>query len=97
MRSCKNELLKLFQKPQIVLIQRSKIVELRAALHKRRPFDAPTEGESGIFLGIQTRGFEHVRVQHAGTAEFQPAGLAGAAFLFVGSETGAVAHAAGDV
>src|SRR3990167_10548624 len=89
--------LELPQKPHIVLIKDAEIIELHAALHDSRSFHAPAERETGEFLGIEPCGLEHVRMEHPGAAEFEPAALARAALLAVRTKTGAVADPAGDV
>ena len=43
---------------------------------QKRTLHADTEREAGIDLRVKARGLEHVRVDHAATAPFEPAGAA---------------------
>ena len=78
---------KLFQEPYIVFIQNPNVVYIIA--EKRSAFDTHAECIAGIFLRIISNRLKHMRMNHAGAENFQPAGMfANAASFASANEAG---------
>ena len=63
----------LFEKAEIVIEERPKIVQ--AVFEHGHPFDAHAESKAGYRFGIVIHEFIDFGVDHAGTQDFQPAGV----------------------
>ena len=60
-------------------------------------FEAETEGEPGIYLGVDADSLEHVRVDHAGASQLDPARALTRAAAITFIYSGAVADEAREI
>jgi hypothetical protein len=64
-------LLKLFQKPHIVLKKQTYVVEF---VHQpAHAIDTKPESESGILLRVNANGAQYIRMHHSRTTQLDPA------------------------
>src|SRR5207249_2735378 len=67
----------LLQKPHVVLEEQAEVGDV--VLEHYQPVQPGTEGEAGIVVGVDTAVAEHLRMDHPGPQDLQPAALAAAA------------------
>src|SRR5439155_14255105 len=79
----------LLQEPDVVLPEHADVRE--AVAEHEDPLEAPAEREAGHFLRVVADRLEHVRVDHPGTADLDPA------LVLANAAAGLVADEAGDV
>src|ERR1044072_8723348 len=80
---------KLFQEPEVVLVEQPDVLDLVA--QDGHPLDAHAPREAGVLLRVVADRFEHCRVHHASAENLDPAGL------LAHRAAGAVARPAADV
>src|SRR5439155_2154810 len=83
------------EEAEIVVVEEPEVGE--AVAQERQPIGAHAEGEAAHHLGIVAAGAQHVRMDHAGAQDLEPAAAAADAAARVGRAAGGGARRAGDV
>src|SRR6056297_2505220 len=80
---------KLFKKSQVILEVETQVIHVEFQLGDA--FDAHSEGEAGVYIGVDVGGFQHVGIDHAATQYLEKSRV------FTDLTTLAAAEGAGDV
>ena len=63
-------LFELLEEPYVVLEHMPDVVDIEK--HRSHSFETETESEARIDLRVNSNSFQHIRMDHSGTAQFDP-------------------------